>query len=70
MARLPRVVIPGLPHHITQRGNGRQKVFFEEADYALYLDFLTVASERAQAEIWAYCLMPSHVHVVLVPSDE
>ncbi len=70
MARLPRVVIPGLPHHITQRGNGRQKVFFEEADYALYLDLLAVAAERAQTEIWAYCLMPNHVHIVLVPSDE
>jgi putative transposase len=40
MARLPRLVIPGLPHHVTQRGNGRQPTFFEEADYALYLDLL------------------------------
>lgn len=70
MARLPRVVIPGIPHHITQRGNGRQKTFFEEADYALYLDLLAVTAQRAQAEIWAYCLMPNHVHIVLVPSDE
>ncbi len=70
MARLPRVVIPGIPHHITQRGNGRQKTFFEDADYALYLDLLAVAAQRAQAQIWAYCLMPNHVHIVLVPSDE
>jgi REP element-mobilizing transposase RayT len=40
MARLPRLVFPGLPHHVTQRGNGRGKTFFEEADYALYLDLL------------------------------
>ena len=70
MARLPRIVIPGIPHHVTQRGNNRQATFFEEADYALYLDLLAAAAERAQAEIWAYCLMPNHVHIVLVPSDE
>jgi putative transposase len=70
MARLPRVVIPGIPHHVTQRGNGRQRTFFEDADYALYLDLLAVAAGRAQAEIWAYCLMPNHVHIVLTPSDE
>lgn len=70
MARLPRVVLPGTPHHVTQRGNGRQRTFFEETDYALYLDLLAAAAERAQSEIWAYCLMPNHVHIVLVPSDE
>jgi len=70
MARLSRVVIPGIPHHVTQRGNGRGRTFFEEADYALYLDLLAEAAERARAEVWAYCLMPNHVHIVLTPSDE
>lgn len=70
MARLPRIVIPGLPHHVTQRGNGRQQTFFEEGDYALYLDLLAQAAERARVEIWAYCLMPNHVHIILTPSDE
>lgn len=70
MARLPRVVIPGIPHHVTQRGNGRQRTFFEDGDYALYLDLLAAAAERAQTEVWAYCLMPNHVHIVLTPSDE
>ena len=70
MSRLPRVVIPGIPHHVTQRGNNRAKTFFEEGDYALYLDLLAVSAERAQAEVWAYCLMPNHVHIILVPSDE
>lgn len=70
MARLSRVVIPGVPHHVTQRGNGRQKTFFADEDYALYLDLLAVAAERARAEVWAYCLMPNHVHIVLTPSDE
>ncbi len=70
MARLPRIVIPGIPHHVTQRGNGRQQTFFEEGDYALYLDLLAQAAERARVEIWAYCLMPNHVHIILTPSDE
>lgn len=70
IARLPRVVIPGIPHHVTQRGNGRHKTFFEDADYALYLDLLSQAAERAGAEVWAYCLMPNHVHIILTPNDE
>jgi putative transposase len=70
MARLARVVIPGIPHHVTQRGNGRAQTFFEEGDYALYLDLLADAARRAQAEVWAYCLMPNHVHIVLTPSDQ
>lgn len=70
MARLPRFVLPGHPHHITQRGNRRERTFFEDGDYALYLDLLADASQRAGVEIWSYCLMPNHVHVVAVPSDE
>ncbi len=69
MARLARVVIPGIPHHVTQRGNGRQKTFFEEGDYALYLDLLASAADRARVEVWSYCLMPNHVHIVLTPED-
>ena len=69
MARLPRVVIPGVPHHVTQRGNRREPTFFEDGDYALYLDLLAVAAERAQTEVWAYCLMPNHVHIIATPSD-
>jgi putative transposase len=69
MARLPRVVIPGIPHHITQRGNRREKTFFEPGDYELYLDLLTDAARSAHVEIWSYCLMPNHVHIIVVPSD-
>jgi putative transposase len=69
MARLPRGVVSGIPHHVTQRGNGRQQTFFEEADCALYLDLLAEAAERARTQVWAYCLMPNHVHLVLVPAD-
>jgi putative transposase len=69
MARLPRLVLPGIPYHVTQRGNRRQQTFFEDADYALYRDLLAQSAERAEAEVWAYCLMPNHVHVIVVPSD-
>jgi len=70
MARLPRFVLPGFPHHVTQRGNRRERTFFEEGDYALYLDLLADAAARAGVEIWSYCLMPNHVHIVAVPRDE
>lgn len=70
MARLPRFVLPGTPHHVTQRGNRRERTFFEDGDYALYLDLLADAARRARTEIWSYCLMPNHVHIVLVPHDE
>ena len=69
MARLPRMVLPGIPHHITQRGNRRERTFFEDGDYALYLDLLSDASVRYGVEVWAYCLMPNHVHIVAVPRD-
>jgi putative transposase len=69
MARLARVVIPGHPHHVTQRGNGRARTFFGEADYALYRDLLAENCRAAEVEVWAWCLMPNHVHLILVPSD-
>ena len=70
MARLARLVIPGLPHHVTQRGNGRGQTFFEESDYALYRDLFSAAAQRAGCAVWAYCLMPNHIHAIIVPSDE
>ena len=70
MPRIARLVVPGLPHHVTQRGNGRQKVFFEEGDYALYTDLILEAAQKAHCEIWAWCWMPNHTHTIIVPSDE
>jgi putative transposase len=69
MARLARVVIPGLPHHVTQRGNGGARTFFGEADYGLYRDLLGRHCRAADVAVWAWCLMPNHVHLILVPSD-
>lgn len=70
MARLARAVFPGLPHHVTQRGNGRQQTFFEDADYALYRDLLREHCAAAGVAVWAWVLMPNHVHLILVPGDE
>src|SRR5262245_8883839 len=69
MARLARLVVPGLPHHVTQRGNGRARTFFEDDDYALYRDLLAENCRAAGVAVWAWCLMPNHVHLVLVPAD-
>jgi putative transposase len=70
MARLARLVIPGLAHHVTQRGNGRARTFFGDDDYALYRDLLAKACRAADVAVWAWVLMPDHVHLILVPSDE
>lgn len=70
MSRLPRLVIPGCPHHVTQRGNRRAQTFFEDGDYLLYRDLLTEAAHKAGTQVWAYCLMPNHVHLIVVPQDE
>jgi putative transposase len=67
MARKPRVVIPNFPHHITQRGNRRQKTFFSDDDYKAYLQTVAIEKKSAGVDIWAYCLMPNHVHLVAVP---
>jgi putative transposase len=56
MARLARVVVPGLPHHVTQRGNGRARTFFEDGDYRLYRDLLAESGRLAGVEVWAWCL--------------
>jgi putative transposase len=69
MARLSRVVIPGVPHHVTQRGNGRARTFFGDEDYALYRDLLKIHCGEARVEVWAWVLMPNHVHLILNPAD-
>ena len=70
MARTARLVVPGYPHHVTQRGVRRMDVFLERGNYETYLELLRRCCARAGTEVWAYCLMPNHVHLILVPSDE
>ncbi len=69
MARLARLVIPDLPYHVTQRGNGRQRTFFDDEDYVFYRDCLAAHCKAANVQVWAWCLMPNHVHLILVPTD-
>lgn len=69
MARLARIVIPSIPHHVTQRGNRRQPVFFSDDDYRAYLELLSEYAGKAGVAVWAWCLMPNHVHLLLVPPE-
>ena len=70
MARIARIVVPDCPHHVTQRGNRRQPTFFCDRDYRDYLELLAESCRRAGTAVWAYCLMPNHVHLVMVPDSE
>jgi putative transposase len=70
MPRLARTVFAGVPHHITQRGNRREDVFFDDEDYLTYLEWLRYYSQKHQLEILAYCLMTNHIHLVAVPGTE
>jgi putative transposase len=63
-------VIPGIHHHIIQRGNRRQPVFFSDNDKKYYLDCLRLHAKPAGIEIWAYCLMDNHIHLIAVPKNE
>lgn len=70
MARLARVVAAKYPHHITQRGNRRQDTFFQEDDYRYYIETMSEWCKKFDVAIWAYCLMPNHVHLIAVPETE
>ncbi len=70
MARMPGVVVAGYPHHITQCGNRRQQTFFCEDDYQIYLELMAEYTRESGTEVLAYCLMPNHVHLVMVPECE
>ena len=68
MPRVARIVIPGCPRHVTQRGNNRQDVFFVDDDRRAYLDLLTAQARRFGVSLHAYCLMTNHVHLIATPS--
>lgn len=67
MARLARIVIPQVPHHVTQRGNRRLPVFFGDADRAAYLSLLAEACAAQRTVCLAWCLMDNHLHLILTP---
>jgi putative transposase len=67
MTRLARMVFPGIPHHVTQRGNRREAIFFEDGDQEIYRDLLAEQARKVGVGVWAYCLMPNHVHLIMTP---
>jgi putative transposase len=70
MPRLARSVFANVPHHITQRGNRREDVFFTEEDRNVYLTWLQEYAKKHKVDILAYCLMTNHIHLIAVPSNE
>jgi putative transposase len=70
MARQARIVLRDTPHHITQRGNRGEPVFFEKADYEAYITFLSEECADKGVSIWAYCLMPTQIQLIAVPTRE
>lgn len=70
MPRQARVVFPNIPHHIIQRGNRREDVFFSDNDRKQYLEWLKEYCKEQKVEILAYCLMTNHIHLIAVPTTE
>jgi putative transposase len=70
MPRIARIVVPGCAHHVTQRGNNKQDVFFVDEDRRAYLGFLKRAAAQHGLAIHGYCLMTNHVHLVATPKEE
>ena len=69
MPRKPRFFVPGLPAHVIQRGNNRQAIFFDDADYRLYLSLLGDGMDRYGCSLHTYVLMTNHVHLLMTPSE-
>ena len=67
MARLPRLTLPGYPHHIMQRGNNRQAIFASPADRQTLLDVLADNARKFEVAIHAYVLMDNHFHLLATP---
>ena len=70
MPRAARLVLPGIPHHVTQRGNRRQLTFFSHEDYRRYAGLMRDHCRKSGTAVWAWCLMPNHVHLILAPDHE
>jgi REP-associated tyrosine transposase len=67
MARIKRIVVPGYPHHVVQRGVRSMDIFFQEQDRKEYLMLLREQAERFGVTFLSYCLMTNHVHLLVVP---
>ncbi|MFZ4878566.1 transposase [Janthinobacterium sp. Mn2066] len=69
MARLPRLIIPNLPHYVIQRGANRQPVFQDADDYAQFLSWLKSGAKMFKVAIHAYVLLPDQLHLLATPAD-
>ena len=69
MPRVGRVVLPDYPHHIVQRGHNRQVVFAQQRDFEVYLSNLRELKGECGIQVYAYCLMTNHVHLLLQPGE-
>ena len=69
MSRAARIVVPGVPHHVTQRGNRQLEVFFTDADRQQFLQFVLQYSREHRLSVLAYCLMINHDHFICIPSQ-
>lgn len=69
MPRVARIIIPGIPHHVIQRGNRNQRVFFSGNDKKTYLKMLGSYCQKERVQIWCYCLMENHVHLIAMPEE-
>jgi len=70
MPRVARIVVPGWPHHLIQRGNNREKIFFDDEDRKCYLELIKHYIEKWKCYVYAYCLMPNHIHLLVEPTEE
>lgn len=70
MSRIARVVVPGVPYHVTHRGNRREAIFFHDDDREYYLALLSERAGRHGLDLYAYCLMTNHVHLLVLPGHE
>lgn len=70
MPRAARIIVPGVAHHVTQRGNRQQRIFFNDDDRRAYLQMMARALKRSDTRCLAWCLMDNHIHLMLVPQNE
>ena len=70
MPRIARIVAPGHPYHVTQRGNYRQAIFRNDEDRSQYLSWVNEYSRKFHLSVWAYCLMDNHVHFIVQPREK
>lgn len=70
MPRKARVLIPGCPHHVVQRGHNRCAVFVEKADYQFYIENLREWKLELGLKFYAWCLMTNHIHLIVEPTGD